>query len=32
MNLQTRGFNGSGNIPEKCDFRSQFDPFYIILS
>ncbi len=22
----TRGFNGSVNIPESCDFRSQFDP------
>ena len=21
-----RGFNGSVNIPERCDFRSQFDP------
>ena len=27
----TRGFNGSVNISENCDFRSQFDPFYIIL-
>ena len=26
-----RGFNGSVNILENCDFRSQFDPFYIIL-
>ena len=22
----TRGFNGSVNIPESCDFQSQFDP------
>ena len=27
-----RGFNGSVNISERCDFRSQFDPFYIIFS
>jgi len=26
----TRGFNGSVNIPESCDFRSQFDPLNII--
>ena len=26
-----RGFNGSVNIPESCDFRSQFDPLNIIL-
>ena len=26
-----RGFNGSVNISENCNFRSQFDPFYIIL-
>jgi len=26
----TRGFNGSVNFSENCDFRSQFDPFYII--
>ena len=26
-----RGFNGSVNISESCDFRSQFDPLYIIL-
>ena len=25
-----RGFNGSVNIPESCDFRSQFDPIDII--
>ena len=25
-----RGFNGSVNIPESCDFRSQFDPLNII--
>jgi len=24
------GFNGSVNIPESCDFRSQFDPLNII--
>ena len=27
-----RGFNGSVNIPESCDFRSQFDPLNIICS
>ena len=27
----TRGFNGSVNIPESCDFRSQFDPLNIIF-
>ena len=27
----SRGCNGSVNISENCDFRSQFDPFYIIL-
>jgi len=26
-----RGFNGSVNISESCDFQSQFDPFYITL-
>ena len=26
-----RGFNGSANIPESCDFRSQFDPLNIIF-
>ena len=26
----TRGFNGSVNIPESCEFRSQFDPLNII--
>ena len=26
----SRGFNGSVNIPESCDFRSQFDPLSII--
>ena len=26
-----RGFNGSVNIPESCDFRSQFDPLNIIV-
>jgi len=25
-----RGFNGFVNIPESCDFRSQFDPLDII--
>ena len=25
-----RGFNGPVNIPESCDFRSQFDPLNII--
>ena len=25
-----RGFNGSVNFSENCDFRSQFDPFYVI--
>ena len=25
----TRGFNGSVNIPESCDFQSQFDPLNI---
>ena len=25
-----RGFNGSANISERCDFRSQVDPLYII--
>ena len=25
------GFNGSLNISENCDFRSQYGPFYIIL-
>jgi len=24
-----RGFNGSVNISENCDFRSLFDPFYL---
>ena len=27
----SRGFNGSFNISENCEFLSQFDPFYIIL-
>ena len=27
----SRGFNGSVNISENCDFRSQFNPFDIIL-
>ena len=27
----SRGFNGSVNISESCDFRSQFDPLYITL-
>ena len=31
IRLITRGFNGSVNISENCDFRSQFEPFYIIL-
>ena len=26
----SRGFNGSVNIPESCDFRSQSDPLNII--
>ena len=26
-----RGFNGSVNILESCDFRSQFDPLNIIF-
>ena len=26
----SRGFNGSVNIPESCDFRSQFDLLNII--
>ena len=26
-----RGFNGSVNFSENCDFRSQFDPLNIIL-
>ena len=26
-----RGFNGSVNIPESCDFRSQFDILNIIF-
>ena len=25
----TRGFNGSVNIPERCDFQSQFNLFNI---
>ena len=27
----SRRFNGSVNISDSCDFRSQFDPLYIIL-
>ena len=27
----SRGFNGSVNISECCDFRTQFDPLYITL-
>ena len=27
----TRGFNGSVNVSGNCDFRSQFDPLYIIF-
>ena len=27
----TRGFNDSFNISENSDFRSKYDPFYIIL-
>ena len=26
-----RGFNGSANIPEKSDFRSQIDPLNTIF-
>ena len=26
-----RGFNGSVNVSGNCDFRSQFDPLYIIF-
>ena len=29
--FNTRGFYGSVNIPESCDFRSQFDPLNIIF-
>jgi len=29
--LCPRGFKGSVNISESCDFRSQFDPLYLIL-
>ena len=29
--LKARGFNGSVNISESCDFRSQFDPLSIIF-
>ena len=25
-NIKSRGFNGSVNISENCDFRSQYDP------
>ena len=28
---KTRGFNGSVNISESCDFQSQFNPLYIIF-
>ena len=31
IGLHSRGFNGSVNISESCDFRSQFDPLYIIF-
>ena len=31
MYLQARGFKGSVNIPESCDFQSQFDPLYIFF-
>ena len=27
----TLGFNGAVNIPESCDFRSQFDPLNITV-
>ena len=27
---KAREFNGSDNIPESCDFKSQFDPINII--
>ena len=27
---ESRGFNGSVNILDSCDFRSQFDPLNII--
>ena len=30
MRVESREFNGSVNIPESCDFRSQFDPLNII--
>jgi len=30
LSLSPRGFNGSVNIPESCDFRLQFDPLNII--
>ena len=28
---EERGFNGSVNISESCDFWSQYDPLYIIF-
>jgi len=28
--LRSREFNSSVNIPQSCDFRSQFDPLNII--
>ena len=31
INVNPRGFNGSVNIPESCDFRSQFDPLTLFL-
>ena len=32
MGSQSRGFNGSVNIWERCDFRSQFDPLSMIFN
>ena len=29
--VDTRGFNGSVNISERCEYRSKFDPLYIIF-
>ena len=31
ISKRPRGFNGSVNIPETCDFRSQFDSLNIIF-
>ena len=31
VEIPTREFNGSVNIPETCDFRSQFDRLNIIV-